>query len=120
LPKFNADGDTETGVVVPEFPFPVSETGSTGFVASLMIETLPFTEPLNFGENSMPRVTLSPGAIVIGKTGTSPNRNPGPATLIWETVMFPPSLALLLTATELDRVPPTGTIPNWTPEEAIN
>ena len=119
FPKFNADGETVIGVGVPEFPFPVSETGRTGSVASLMIETLPFTAPFTFGENSMPRVMLSPGVIVMGKAGTLPRRKPCPATLIRETMMFAPSVAELLTANELDRVPPTGTVPNWTPEAAI-
>jgi hypothetical protein len=34
--------------------------------------------------------------------------------------MFVPSVAILLTAIELELVPPTGTAPNWTAEAAVS
>jgi hypothetical protein len=109
-PKFSVAGDTV--ICDPVLPFPVSETGNKELVALLKIETLPSADPLNIGENSIPRVTLSPGESSIGSGGIEPSWKPGPLTVMFETVTFEPSLAVLLTATVLDPVCPTGTAPN--------
>jgi hypothetical protein len=118
FPKFIVEG--ETVICGPPLPLPVSDTGRTGFEASLMIAILPDTDPLDTGEKSIPRVTLSPAASTSGIAGALPMRKPAPVTLMLERVMLDPSVAALLTAIELERVPPTGTAPNWTADAAFN
>jgi hypothetical protein len=72
------------------------------------------------GEKFIPRVRLWPGAITTGNEGAVLSWKLEPVTLIRETVMFEPSVAVLLTTTELEPVPPTGTVPNCTIEAAFN